>query len=76
MIKKVLDQLKTQHKFSDKIFKTYEFEIRGNRIFIMTKQAKQFEKIKSVRKGILFARELGNKIIISEDVSRLLNNKS
>lgn len=76
MINKILDELNKQYKIPEKILKSYEFEIRGNRIFIMTKQAKQFDKIKSVRKGILFAITTGNKIIISEDVSRLLNNKS
>jgi hypothetical protein len=76
MIKSIIDFLEKQYGISAKILNQYEYMIHGNKIYIMTKQVKQFDKIKSVRKGILFAITIGNKIIISESVPRLLNNNS
>jgi len=76
MIKSIIDFLEKQYGISAKILNQYEYVIHGNKIYIMTKEVKQFDKIKSVRKGILFAITIGNKIIISESVPRLLNNKS
>jgi len=55
MINKILDELEKQYKIPKNILRAYEFGIRGNKIFIMTKQAKEFNKIKAVRKGLLFA---------------------
>jgi hypothetical protein len=68
-----LNQLKLQHKFSDKIFKIYEFEKRSNKVFIMTKQVKQFNKIRAVRKGLLFAIKKGDKIELNANIKYILN---
>lgn len=74
MINKILNELKTEYQLSDKMLKTYEFEIRGNRIFIMTRQVKEFEKIRAVRKGMLLAEKLGSKIKISDNAIQVLKS--
>ncbi len=63
---------KLQQMISDKIFKKYSFEIRSNKIFIMTKQVNEFDIIRPIRKGLLFAEIKGDKIIISEIVKTTL----
>jgi len=66
MINKILDELEKQHQIPKNIFRSYEFEIRGNKIFIMTKPVNQFNKIKAVRKGLLFAIKKGKTIKFSD----------
>lgn len=73
MINKILDELKTQYQIPEKIFNMYEFEMRGNKIFIMTHQVKQFDEIKSVRKGVLFAVIKGGKIELSDNGKQILS---
>ena len=68
----LLDELKTQYHLPDKIFKNYQFEERGNKIFIMTKEVKEFDKIRPVRKGLLFAERKGNKIIIFDSAKQTI----
>jgi len=73
MINKILDELNKQYKIPEKILKSYVFEIKGNKIFIMTKQVKLFDKIKSMRKGLLFATKLGNNIKVSNTASQIFS---
>jgi hypothetical protein len=73
MINKILDELKTKHQLSDNMLKTFDFEIKGDRIFIMSKQVKQFDRIKTVRKGILFAEKIGIAFKISDKIRFLVD---
>ena len=74
--KQILEILEKQYNIKSDSLANYAFEIRGNRIFIMTKQVKQFDKIKPVRKGHLFATVIGNKIIVSENITEVLGIQS
>ncbi len=70
----ILTELKTQYQIPDKIFNSYQFEERGNKIFIMTSQVKEFDKIKSIRKGLLFAEKKGDKIKLSDNAIQLIQH--
>ncbi|MEO0076104.1 MAG: hypothetical protein ABIK33_05285 [candidate division WOR-3 bacterium] len=69
---KTLNHLKTQYELPAEIFKHYAFELRNDKLFVMTKQVKQFDKIKSIRKGLIFAIKKRRNFIIKEDVLNML----
>lgn len=69
---KILNQLKIQYKLPAELFKNYAFELRSKKIFIMTKQAKEFDKIKSIRKGLIFAIKKRRNFVIEDDVLNML----
>ncbi|MCX8015174.1 MAG: hypothetical protein N2748_04065 [candidate division WOR-3 bacterium] len=74
-MKKIFEQLPIQYKLPAQLFKDYAFEVKNDKIFIMTKPAKEFDKIKAIRKGLIFAIKKRKNFIIKEDVlKRLLRN--
>jgi hypothetical protein len=72
LYKSIANQLEKDFGVSPDTLRSYAFIINGNKIFIMTKRVKEFEKIRAVRKGILLAEKLGSKIKISDNVMALL----
>jgi hypothetical protein len=54
------------------MLRNYEFEQRGNRIFIMSKQVKEFDKVISVRKGLLFAEIRGQELVFSNSAKDII----
>jgi len=74
ILDQVLNELEKQFSIPIKLFDKYEFIIYSNRIFIMTRQVKEFEKIRAVRKGMLLAEKLGSKIKISDSAIQVLKS--
>lgn len=75
MVKQIINDLEKQFGIAPKIFDGYEFIIGNNKIFIMTKPVQEFQKISS-RKGILFARKMGDKIIYSNNAIQIFGRNA
>ncbi len=72
LYKSIANQLEKDFGVSPDRLRPYAFIIKGDKIFIMTRQVKEFEKIRAVRKGLLLAEKLGNKIKISDNAIQVL----
>lgn len=59
MINTLIQQLENEFGIPKSIFQKYDFIVQKDKIYLMTKKVIAFNKIKSYRKGILFAQKLG-----------------
>ncbi|MEO0092115.1 MAG: hypothetical protein ABIK61_05360 [candidate division WOR-3 bacterium] len=59
MLNMLIQQLENEFGIAKSIFKKYDFIVQKDKIYLMTKRVRVFNKIKSYRKGILFAQKLG-----------------
>jgi hypothetical protein len=74
MSNKIIRQLQNEHPIPTDIIQKYQFEIKGNKIFIMTNAVYKFLEIRPIRKGLLFAVIKGNKIQLTDNANYLINN--
>ncbi|MEO0072412.1 MAG: RsmB/NOP family class I SAM-dependent RNA methyltransferase [candidate division WOR-3 bacterium] len=72
-MQELLNTLITNYNISPRFFREYPLELKKDTLYLMTKEVKDFQKLKVIYCGYSWAKYSNNKILVSEDSLRMLN---